>query len=147
MSDKPLVPAIDGWYTMDADEPHLIGSRCSGCGTYFFPKQATYCKNPDCDSSEFEEVELSRTGKVWSYTNACYQPPEPFVAPDPFEPYALAAVELEKEQMVIMGQVADGLGVEALKVGMPMELVLETLHEDEEDTKIIWKWRPAGGAA
>jgi uncharacterized OB-fold protein len=147
MSDKPLVPAIDGWYTMNADAPQLIGTRCSGCGTYFFPKQSTYCKNPDCDSSEFEEVELSRTGKIWSYTNACYQPPEPFVAPDPFEPYALAAVELEEEQMVILGQVADGLGVEDLKVGMPMELVLETLHEDEEDTKIIWKWRPQKEAA
>ena len=148
MSEKPLVAAIDGWHTMDMDNPHLIGSRCIKCGTYFFPKQDTYCKNPNCDGSEFEEVELSRTGKIWSYTNACYQPPEPFVAPDPFEPYALAAVELEKEQMVIMGQVADDLGVETLKVGMEMELVLQTLHEDEEDTKVTWKWRPvAGGAA
>ena len=151
MSEKPLVAAIDGWHTMDMDQPHLIGSRCIHCGTYSFPKQSSYCKNPNCTSTEFEDVHLSRTGKVWSYTNACYQPPEPFVAPEPFEPYALAAVQLEKEQMVIMGQVADGLGVDALKVGMEMELVLQTLHEDEEDTKVTWKWRPIaeqdGGAA
>ena len=92
-------------------------------------------------------MQLSRTGKVWSYTNACYQPPPPFVSPDPFEPYALAAVELEKERMVVMGQVADGLGVEDLKLGMDMELVLQPLHEDDEGVKLTWKWRPAGGAA
>ena len=142
MSDKPLAPAIEGWHTMDA-KPHLIGTRCRGCGTYFFPKQAQYCRNPACDSTEFDEVELSRTGHIWSYTNACYQPPAPYVAADPFEPYAIAAVQLEKEQMTVLGQVVEGVSVEDLKVGMPMELVLETLHETDEDIKITWKWCPA----
>ena len=90
MSDKPLVAAIEGWHTME-EQPHLIGTQCRGCGTYFFPKQDHYCKNPNCDSTEFDEVELSRTGKVWSYTNACYKPPAPFVAAEPFEPYTIAA--------------------------------------------------------
>jgi uncharacterized OB-fold protein len=142
MSNKPLAPAIDGWHTMDAAQPHLIGSQCNSCGTYFFPKLFSFCKNPACDSTEFEEVELSRTGTIWSYTNACYKPPAPFVAAEPFEPYAIAAVQLDKEQMVVLGQVVEGTGVEDLKVGMPMELVLETLHEDEEDTKVTWKWKP-----
>lgn len=146
MSKKPQVAAIEGWYTMNASAPHLIGTRCCACGTYFFPKQNTYCKNPGCDSSEFEEVELSRTGTVWSYTNACYQPPEPFVAPDPFVPYAIAAVYLQQEQMTVLGQVVKGVDVEDLKVGMAMELVLETLHEAEHDIKVTWKWRPLGAA-
>lgn len=141
MTDKPRVPAIDGWFTMEA-KPHLIGSQCTACGTYFFPKQDQYCRNPGCDSTEFREVELSRTGHVWSYTNACYQPPSPFVAADPFEPFAIAAVQLEKEQMVVLGQVVSGTGVEDLKVGMPVELVLETLHETDEDVKVTWKWQP-----
>lgn len=141
MSEKPLAPAIEGWHTMDA-KPRLIGTQCTACGTYFFPKQSQYCKNPQCDSTDFSEVELSRTGHVWSYTNACYKPPEPFVAAEPFEPYAIAAVQLEQEQMVVLGQVAHGLGVEDLKVGMPMELVLEPLHETEEDIKVTWKWQP-----
>lgn len=144
MSAKPHAPAIDGWHTMEA-KPHLIGTRCTKCGTYFFPKQSHYCKNPDCDSTEFEDVELSRTGTVWSYTNACYKPPEPFVAADPFEPYAIAAVELADEKMVVLGQVAEGIGVEDLKVGMTMELVLEPLHETDEDIKVTWKWRPVAG--
>ncbi|MFK7975098.1 MAG: Zn-ribbon domain-containing OB-fold protein [Halioglobus sp.] len=141
MSNKPLAPAIDGWHTMDA-QPKLIGTQCDSCGTYFFPKQTHYCKNPNCESTDFTEVELSRSGKVWSYTNACYKPPEPFQAQDPFVPYAIAAIELEKEQMVILGQVIEGVSVEDLKVGMPMELVLEPLHETDEDIKVTWKWRP-----
>ncbi len=141
MSEKPLAPAIEGWHTMDA-KPHLIGTQCTACGTYFFPKHSQYCRNPECDSTDFREVELSRTGRVWSYTNACYKPPEPFVAAEPFEPYAIAAVQLEQEQMVVLGQVVVGLGVEDLEVGMPMELVLEPLHETDEDVKVTWKWRP-----
>ncbi len=141
MSDKPLAPAIEGWHTMEG-KPHLIGSQCKGCGTYFFPKQQHYCRNPACESTDFREVELSRTGHIWSYTNACYQPPEPFVAPEPFEPYAIAAVQLEEEQMTVLGQVVKGVAVEDLKVGMPVELVLEPLHETDDDIKVTWKWSP-----
>lgn len=141
MSDKPLAPAIEGWHTMGA-KPHLIGTQCTACDTYFFPRQSQYCRNPQCESTDFREVELSRRGHIWSYTNACYQPPAPFVAAEPFEPYAIAAVQLEKEQMVILGQVVEGIGTEELKVGMPVELALEPLHETEDDVKITWKWRP-----
>jgi uncharacterized OB-fold protein len=141
MSPKPQVPAIEGWHTMDA-EPHLIGTQCEACGTYFFPKQSDYCRNPNCDSTDFREVELSRTGRIWSYTNACYKPPPPFVAQEPFVPYAIAAVELDTDKMVVLGQVIEGLTVADLKVGMPMELVLEPLHETENDIKVTWKWQP-----
>jgi len=125
-----------------ASSPHLIGTRCRSCGTYSFPKQAHYCRNPDCEGTEFEELELSRTGHIWSYTNACYKPPEPYVAAEPFVPYAIAAVQLEKEEMVILGQVVEGVTVEQLKVGMPVELVLEPLHETDDDIKVTWKWQP-----
>lgn len=142
MSGKPQVPAIEGWFTMDAENPKLIGTKCKKCDTYYFPKQSTFCKNPDCDSTEFDEVELSNRGTVWSYTNSCYKPPEPFVAKEPFEPYTLAAVKLDKEQMIIMGQVQEGFTVDDFKVGDEMELTLAPLHEDEEDIKMTWKWQP-----
>jgi uncharacterized protein len=143
---KPQVPAIEGWYTLDKNQPHLIGTQCTQCKTYFFPRQSLFCKNPECDGTEFDEVQLSRTGTVWSYTNACYKPPEPFVAAEPFVPYTIAAVELDKEKMIVLGQVITGVDVTQLKVGMKMELVLETLHEDAENDKVIWKWQPMGEA-
>ena len=142
MSNKPQAPAVEGWYTMDSEQPHLLGSCCKDCGTYYFPKQSNYCKNPNCDSTEFEEVELSRTGKIWSYTNNCYQPPEPYMSADPFKPYAIAAVELDKEKMIVLGQVVTGVTVDDLKVGDEVEMVLETLFEDDESDKVVWKWKP-----
>ena len=132
-------PVLEGWFTLDADQPHLIGSRCTSCGTYYFPRQKNFCRNPDCVSEMFEEVPLSRTGKVWSFTNASYQPPEPYVQVENFVPFAIAAVELEKEKMIVLGQVATGVGVESLKAGMTMELKLESLA----DGKLTWKWKPA----
>ena len=139
---KSIEPALEGWFTMDSDQPHLLGTQCDHCGTYYFPKQDGYCKNPACNSESFSEVRLSRTGKIWSFTNACYKPPEPFVAAEPFEPYAIAAVELEKEKMIVLGQVVTGVGVEQLSAGMEVELVLETLFEDESSRKLTWKWKP-----
>src|SRR3954453_5933301 len=89
-------PAIEGWFTTD-DQPHLLGSRCTTCGTVFFPRlvaegAAGFCRNPACRGREFEETKLSRTGTVWSYTDAQYAPPPPYVAADPYVPFALAAV-------------------------------------------------------
>lgn len=141
MSVKVQVPALEGWHTLGS-EPHLVGTQCQACSTYYFPKNTRYCRNPECDSHDLQEVELSRTGKIWSYTDACYQPPEPFVAAEPFQPFVIAAVRLEKEQMVVMGQVAVGFEVGDLEVGMSVELVAEPLHETEDEVKVIWKWKP-----
>src|SRR5690349_15844298 len=111
------VPAVEGWFTTDA-QPHLVGTRCSTCGTVFFPRASGFCRNPECRGREFEDVELSRTGKVWSYTDAQYQPPPPYIATtDPYEPLALAAVELADEQFAILRPVAKGSGVAHLTVG------------------------------
>ncbi len=139
---KPTVPALEGWFTLDAEKPHLIGTQCKSCGTYYFPKQSVFCKNPDCNGEAFDEVQLSRTGKVWSFTNACYQPPEPYVSADPFVPYTIIAVELEKEKMIVLGQAVEGVDVSQLKAGMGVELVLEKLFEDEQSVKLTWKWKP-----
>jgi uncharacterized protein len=145
MSVNPVSAAIDGWYTLD-DPPQLVGSRCLTCGTYFFPRQGSFCRNPGCEGETFEDVRLSRTGKVWSYTNACYQPPPPFVAAVPYVPFAIAAVELAAERMIVLGQVVAGVDVAQLRVGMDMELVLEPLYVADGQEKLIWKWKPAGGS-
>ena len=109
-------PAIDGWFTTDA-EPRLLGSRCDSCSTVFFPPTGAegFCRNPACGGETFTETPLSRRGRVWSYTDAQYQPPPPYVPPtDPFEPFALAAVEL----------------------------VVETLYADDTGDRLIWRWKP-----
>ena len=138
---KKRVPAIEGWFTLD-DAPQLIGLRDAESGTCFFPKDVAVSRAPGYDHVELEEVRLSRTGKLWSYTTNHYQPPDPYVAPDPFEPYTVAAVELTDERMVVMGQLADGVDPGSLEGGMEMELVLGTLYEDDENDYVVWKWQP-----
>jgi uncharacterized OB-fold protein len=140
---KKRVPAIEGWFAMDFAEPRLLGSRCTSCGTYFFPKEAHFCRNPACSGTAFEEAPLSARGKLWSFTDNRYPPPKPYMAPDPFEPYIVAAVELDHEKMVVLGQVAAGVKIGDLSAGMEMELCLDTLFEDDDNEYIVWKWRPA----
>ncbi len=141
-STKTRVPAVDGWFTTDGDGPALLGSRCRTCGTYAFPRETFFCRNPRCDGSEFDEVSLSRRGKVWSYTDARYTPPPPYVAADPYVPFCIAAVELAEEKMVVMGQLVPEVTVDDLVVGTEVELVVDVLYEDDDHEYLVWKWRP-----
>ena len=69
------------------------------------------------------------------------------MAADPYKPFAIAAVELDAEKMTILGQVVEGVSVDALKVGMKMELVIETVPDKTEpEGKTVWKWKPVEGA-
>jgi uncharacterized protein len=132
-----MTPVIEGWFTT-GDEPALVGTRCRACGTVFFPRETAFCRNPRCDSTDLDDTELSRRGRVWSYTDARYQPPPPYVPrTDPYEPFALAAVELD-EGLVVLGQVADGYGVDDMSIGTLVELVIEPLDESSS----IWRWKP-----
>ncbi len=138
-------PVIDGWFTTGA-EPALLASQCTTCGSVFFPRTEGFCRNPRCEGEEFEVIELSRRGKVWSYTDAQYQPPPPYIpATDPYVPFALAAVELP-EGIVVLGQLAEGYGVTDVRVGTEVELVVETLYTDETGERTIWRWLPTSGA-
>lgn len=145
--------AIEGWFTLDpedkshqpvgADPVALIGTRCVDSGTYFFPPERVMSRAPGFAGSELVDVELSTTGRLWSYTDAQYQPPEPFIPlNEPYVPYCLAAVELEREKLVVLGQVVPGVSIDDLRVGMEMELVAGTLYEDDDTEYIVWKWRP-----
>jgi uncharacterized OB-fold protein len=132
---------------MDEDDPRLLGTRCTSCGTYFFPRESSFCRNPDCDGTSFEEVALSRRGRLWSWTTNHYAPPPPYVAAEPFEPYSLAAVELADEHMVILGQVDAGTDPASLRLGAEMELTLATLFSDDEHDYVVWNWRPLAESA
>ena len=144
---KTRVPAIDGWFTFEGEQPTLLGLRDTATGTYFFPRQTAVSRPPRAGEGELEDVELGRTGTLWSYTTNHYQPPVPYVSPEPFEPYTIAAVELAAEQLVVLGQVVPGVDVEELHAGQPVELVLGTLFEDDEHEYLVWRWAPDADTA
>ena len=131
-----IAPAVDGFFTADP-EPALLGTRCTACGTYHFPAENFFCRNPACSGTTLEQVTLSRRGTVWSWTMNRYAAPPPFPQTDPFEPYGVAAVELAEERMIVLGMLTGDF--ERLKVGDEVELSVEP-HVDGET--LIWKWKP-----
>ncbi|SNX56936.1 uncharacterized OB-fold protein [Streptomyces sp. TLI_55] len=144
---RARTPVVEGWFGGEADAFHLLGTRCSACATVFFPREDVHCRNPRCAGGELAEVPLSRRGRVWSYTDGRYRPPSPYVTdPElPWEPYALIAVELAAERIVVLGQGVPGLSLADLAVGMEVEVVPGVLHEDAETVWTTWQWRPTTG--
>ncbi len=149
MTTRTRVPALgaEGWFTTEGPEPTLLGQRCTACGTYAFPRANYGCPNPGCVGTELEVVPLSRRGTIWSYTDARYQPPPPYVVPtDEHEPFAIAAVTLADEGLVVMGQIVPGVAVTDLRVGQEVELVVEVLFSEGDTDHLVWKWRPVEAA-
>jgi uncharacterized OB-fold protein len=143
VSTKQRVPAVEGWFTDDGDGgPALLGARGTSSGSYFFPTAVAVSGNPNTPGEEREPVELSRRGRVWSWTTNHYAPPEPYVPPDPFVPYTVVAVELEREQMVVLGALAKDVDPAVLEVGLDVELEIGVLYEDDEHEYTVWQWRP-----
>jgi hypothetical protein len=139
------LPAIDGWWDFDGSgTPHLTGSRCPACGTYVFPPRSLDYPNPGCAGATLEPVALSRRGTLWSYAENRYAPPPPYPAPDPFEPFAIAAVQLAEEGMIVLGKVAAPTLAADLRIGMDMELTVEPLFRDADGTeRTTYAWRIA----
>ncbi|WP_415948626.1 Zn-ribbon domain-containing OB-fold protein [Streptomyces sp. KLOTTS4A1] len=135
---------VADWFTGEGHDFRLLGTRCAGCGSVFFPREDRFCRNPGCGGGELAEVPLSRRGRIWSYTDGRYRPPLPYVS-DPqteWEPYTLMAVELAAERMIVLGQAPPGVTAAELEVGMEVEAVPGVLNEDAETTWTTWHFRP-----
>lgn len=135
------IPAVEGLFTWPSDDPHLIVSRCKSCGTVSFPKSPV-CRNVQCkDKANVDEARLGRRGTLMSYTQICYPPLPPYMAPDPFIPFAVGEVRFP-EGIAIIGQMT-GCEYEDLKVGMKVEMVTEKIFDDENGNEVItWKFCP-----
>lgn len=118
------MPVAEGLYETGNDGPHLIGSRCTGCGTVYFP-QAPGCRNPMCDHPALDRALLPNTGTLVSYTIQRYQPPALFRVDD-WAPYAIGLVDLG-EGVEVMGMLS-GFDLDAIAIGTPVQLVTNTLY-------------------
>ena len=130
-----IVAVADGIFEIRDGKPVLLGTRCTNCGNHMFPRQ-TGC--PRCLLNEQEDVELATAGTLWTWTVQAFPPKAPpYLGPvgDDFTPYGVGYVELP-DQLRVEGRltVADP---EQLKIGMPMELVLEPLSLDEDGNQIV----------
>ncbi len=99
----------------------LVGSKCEKCGKIFYPPRPV-C--PDCHSREMSKIELSRRGKVESYT-ILYSVPEGYRLQSPL---ILAFVRLD-DGIRIFTQLTD-VDPEEVRIGMPVEAVFRRITED-----------------
>ncbi len=137
MSGKKQVPLIEGLFTLSADKPRLIASKCKKCGALSFPK-SPYCTNPDCvkDTANVEVIELSNRAKLHTWTVQVYPPAPPFKM-DPFVPFPIGMLDLP-EGLRILGM----LTTDKVDFGMELEMTIKKLYEDAEKEYFTWAWQP-----
>ena len=115
--------------------PVLLGARCEDCDHHFFPRRAI-C--PGCGRVGLETVDLSLSGKIWTYTIAHQVPSGAIVE----APYVIGRVELP-EAVLVSGLVTD-CAPEDVRVGMEVEITPVKVREDEEGRDVLaFAFRPA----
>ncbi|KAB1190555.1 hypothetical protein GJR96_16455 [Haloferax sp. MBLA0076] len=115
------------------------GERCAECGTIAFPPKGA-C--PDCRNTEFETVDLSGDGTIYSYTvlSPGGAPPE-FAGQARAEGrYVVAIVELD-EGPRITAQVTD-VDPESVDIGMPVTGQIRRIYEEEGVVRYGFKFVP-----
>jgi uncharacterized protein len=159
-------PIEDGYFTIPeepGEAPRLLGSRCRACGEHFFPRRVVCAR---CLAEGCDDVLLGPRGHIytWTYVHVPLfakrdrKPRGPAdrrargpSGPAPEAPragnmgsYGVAQVDLPegpRVQGILLGE-SDGF-----RIGMEVELDLETLGEDADGAEVvIFRFRPVGVA-
>jgi uncharacterized OB-fold protein len=132
------MPIEPGFFTIPADRrepPRLLGSRCRACGEVLFPRRAICAK---CLAADLEDVLLGPRGTLYTWTYV-YFPLFDSRRAD-HGGYAVGQIDLPegpRVQAVLSG------GPDEFRIGMPMELELETLRETQQGEEVvIFRFRP-----
>jgi uncharacterized OB-fold protein len=134
-------PIADGLFTWPSDEPRLIGGECRDCGSVSFPRPASCAR---CTSVSIDERLLGRVGSLWSWTVQRFQPKEPYIGPEPFEPYGVGYVELPGEVIVESRLTTADPG--QLEIGLLVALVVVPFVTTADGTELVtFAFEPAPG--
>jgi len=129
---KARVPIREGLFTEGKKGGLLLAIKCKSCGQMFFPPRKRCL---DCFGQDMEEVALSNTGKLYTFT-IVHMPAHKYKPP-----FALGWVEFP-EGVRVFGQIK-GWESYPLKIGMKMKAVVDTLWEEEEKEVYGYKFEPA----
>jgi uncharacterized OB-fold protein len=127
----PTEPGVDG---------QIIATHCRSCGDYFFPRSFT-CHNPECEEKDVEDVSLSPTGVVDTYSDMSYPPPPPYVVKkEDWVPTPVVSVKMP-EGIHIIGMM-DDCTPEEVSIGMEVQTVIRVLYTDKNGEELVgWKFR------
>lgn len=116
-------------FAVHLKDGRLMGSRCKQCGYKIFPPRAD-C--PQCMSGEFEFVEYSGKGTVWTYTRID-------AAPTGFDrdvPYTCVVVELDDGGRLLAWS-GETLPQADVKIGMKVQVV-PRIFDDTPDIRVFY---------
>lgn len=127
----PTEPGVDG---------QIIATHCKSCGDYFFPRSFT-CHNPECEEKDVEDVPLSPTGIVDTYSDMSYPPPPPFVVKkEDWVPTPVVSVKMP-EGIHIIGMM-DECTPDEVSIGMEVQTVIRVLYTNKSGEELVgWKFR------
>jgi uncharacterized OB-fold protein len=119
-----LVPVHDDLF----DDDGLLGGRCRNCERHHFPSSS---RCPYCGSNDVTAVHLTRTGTLWAWTAVTAPPP----GYQGVVPFGFGVVELPEGVRVITRLTESD--PTRLTFGMPMQLVLDDLHTDDDGHTVV----------
>ncbi|MFF1743638.1 bifunctional MaoC family dehydratase N-terminal/OB-fold nucleic acid binding domain-containing protein [Streptomyces mirabilis] len=117
---RPVVNRDNAGFWEGVGRHQLLIQRCGGCGTLRFP-WLPGCGA--CGSPEWDTVEASGDGTVYSYV-VMHHPP--FPAFDP--PYAVGLIELAEGVRIVSNVI--GVPYDKVRIGMPVRLRFERYDEE-----------------
>jgi len=111
----------------------LIGSKCSHCGTVFFPKRVicSKCRR----KGKLEDIQLKGDGKIHTYS-VINTPTDDFKR---IAPYVVAIVELD-EGAKITTQIVD-CKIEDVNIGDEVKMVFRKIKEEGNDGVISYGYK------
>jgi uncharacterized OB-fold protein len=136
------VPIEPGFFTIPhepGEAPRLLASCCGACGEVLFPRREVCAR---CLAQNLEDVTIGPRGTLYTYT---------YVHVPLFGSmraaaggYGVGQVDLPEGPRV--QAVLDG-GPDDFRIGMEMELDLETLRENDDGSEVvIFRFRPLAKA-
>ena len=103
---------------------NLKGTKCTNCGTIFFPRRDFCPKCRRAGIGKIEEYDVVRSGEVYTFS-IIYDAPS---ANDMIKPYAVVMVKTD-DGVMVTGQLVD-VNIDDVKIGMRVRAVLRKLDAD-----------------
>ena len=145
LAPRTAPPIADGVFTLREGQPRLLAGRRKSDGRMRFPAPQ------GAEGALYEVVELPELGHLWSFTVQRFRPKTPPYAGDEdeqaFRPYAVGYVEFPGQVIAEGRIVVDDFS--RLKIGMPMQVVLESFQTAQRGEVSIYAFQPvaANGVA
>jgi uncharacterized OB-fold protein len=123
--ERPIVP-----FLALGPPPHLMGLRCSHCGTTYLKSGRVACGKCG-EAHAFEDVRLSDRGTLWVYSIVHQS------APGIPVPYVAAIVDLPEKVAVRCTLIDIEPDPAKLPFGLPLKMVTKKVRTDKEGRDVI----------